>query len=101
MKKRMARRWLRDRLLFKYGGGVVRTKEGWWSGFWYREDLERYFVEYVLPHEVGHLVRDSMSWSYRRAERTANGFIGYLARRRKMNRRRAPRSSSPDPERDR
>lgn len=80
--KRMPRnrRWLW--LLFRYRGVVVRTKDGWWSGFWDREDVERLFVEYLLPHEVGHLIRDAKGWSLRRAERTANGFLGYLARRR-------------------
>ena len=95
--KRMPRDWLRYQRLFQYGAVLVRAKQGWWGGFWHREDLERYFVEYVLPHEVGHLVRDVMSWSYRRAERTANGFVSYLARQRRKRlsvRRRAAESRS-------
>ena len=79
---RMRRDLFRDRLFFQYGGVVMRRKDGWWRGFPYREDLERFFVGYVLPHEVGHLIRDAKGWSFRRAERTANGFLGYLARQR-------------------
>ena len=92
--KRMPRRWLYDRFLFRYGGAVVRTKEGWWTGFWYRGDLERLFVEYLLPHEIGHLIRDAKGWSLRRAERTANGFLGHIERRRRMLAKRSGKLST-------
>ena len=82
-KRTMPKKLLRQEAFFKYGGAVSKIVDGWWFGWSDRQELSRYFTEWLLPHEVGHLLRDSGRWSHKKAERMANGFLGQIERRRR------------------
>jgi hypothetical protein len=50
--KKPARRWLRK--YAQYGPELARDEKGWFMQ-WNEEQLRRFYIEYLLLHELGHL----------------------------------------------
>jgi len=80
--RRMPWKVLKRELLFRYEALVGKNSNGWWLWWVDRKKRRRYVLEQVLPHEIGHLVcAKRHTKSYVHNERVADGYLGYLRRR--------------------